>query len=265
MAKKESLFTTELNIEAFKRLKPSATQEEINRLREVYKNPLHGHRSRGNPFLPQFIRLKGNNGEIAYIKNKSCYGKPNNIEFISGFTSQLTKKEREEWERTAFKFFKAQFISDSETVLKGQTPKKILKRPYHVFSATDGTLGPVEMYYKKYSDKNAWGTAIKKNIPGMDTVHSRAPWGTGLKATKKNEYRKKRYAWIKNKYRKHIKTISQDDAYNLIKEELKKLPLEYFGEWPDKERNTFGQWKAIDQDPRDLTINTIKRLVQTKS
>jgi len=53
----ESYFTTSLNIDALKQLKPNAMTQEIARLANKYKKLLLTKRSRDNPFLPKLVQL----------------------------------------------------------------------------------------------------------------------------------------------------------------------------------------------------------------
>ncbi len=266
--KDKSLFTTNLNAEALKQLKPSVTQTEIRRLSEKYKELLRGYRSRGNPFLPELVKLKGNNGESANIEKKFCYNQPNKIILNVSFALLLTKKEQKRWIKTALDFFSSQIISSTEIIREGQSPKRISKRPYHVFETIDDDLGAIKMYYKKYSDKEPWGTSnnSKRNKMFLKIPHyNDAPWGTSEVSKKKREYRRKRNSWMKNTYKKHLKKVCQDDAYISIGAELSTLPLEHFGEWPSKTRDiNSGKWKPIGEDPRDLDFESIKSIIQKK-
>lgn len=176
------------------------------------------------------IKIIGANEEVAYLKDNKI-----TIEFP---LSHLAPQRRE-WCDCAANFFMS-VIVNSELVPRGQCFKRIIKRPYVEIKDSFRGKGYVFRFIKA-SDISPWG-----------------------EKTKKREYFANRDKWIKDEYKVYKKCLKEYGAYDKIKIDLKQKPLLEFGEWSAKKAGDLGKWCPIGDDPRILSLETIKMIVQKK-
>jgi len=189
-----------------------------------------------------WVLLKGKKGEMAYLDEDSLSPQypRKDPKIMFEFPLSVTVDEIRFFTENAIRIFKDKFEQDSEMSFDGSF-RRITKRPYkEYFSSILNT----KIRSRSYADKKPHGTNSKRP-----------------------EYKKKRDEWICKQYKSFQKRrLFADIRYGEIQEKLNQLPLNSFGEWPDKKRDPkTGQWKAVKKSPLELSFETIKDIVQRKS
>lgn len=189
-----------------------------------------------------WVLLRGKKGEVSYLDEDSLPPRypRKDPKIIFEFPLSVTVDEIRFFTENAIRIFKDKFEQDSEMSFEGGF-RRITKRPYkEYFSSILNT----RIRSRSYADKKPHG------------ANSARP-----------DYKKKRDEWIRQQYKSLQKNgVIADIAYEEIQNELKQLPLNSFGEWPDKKRDPeTGQWKAVKKSPLNLSVETIKDIIQRKS
>jgi hypothetical protein len=230
-------FSISLNINEAKNLYLSP--KDIEKLLKQYESfSLNDILKKKVNFLPELVLLKGKNGETAYVRNDSSYYEKHKYNIIFELPLRLKAQEQRNFVSFAYLLFKDKFLSDSEQVEQKQEFKNIVKKP---FSESK------HYYYDPRNPKDRSPTFKFRTKTFADSK----PHDT---FSKRSKILNKRNDWMLTKYSQYRKKgLSEYDAYDKIIEELKSLPKNYFGKWNFKKQN-----------PYNLKVDAVQRIIQSK-
>lgn len=198
---KESCITFDINLARAQEL--CLTQKRIDKLRIDFRALTLN--SIKNKDVFDLLLLRGQKGEIAYVRNDSYYRHPQ-ITLITEFPLSLKSEEQRKWIAMVSKLFKPQFISDIEIAhhKKGFTR---VDNSYKVFESDVYDLNKpkqkihIKMRYKKYSDNVPYGSKSKDYNRDYFNICK----------------------WIIKRYKKIEKSLSYEERFLRIQKELESL------------------------------------------